>query len=354
LIFQKVWVDPGGDGGSHFVAINGKQQLTKVNRGRYKRKLANFGSAHLNRPQREVPNARGAGSEGTVGGLPGRPESAPGHSMRMLPGGRGRNGQRPFKSCNLASVFPASTMYCIHYPNVVIDVPRFRGSQLPMRCPTAYNTMEHCPDNLSALLAEIQTTWPAISADNLLLLGLRALRTLSVEAPIDAHIPKFTESELANEDWRPLDGAPGCFISNLGRIRGGLQNPQKIRKISCQTGGYAVVMLQGINGSMSVQVSRMVAIHFIRSPREGEVVNHLNGNKLDNRVGNLEWTSQKDNVRHSNDNGLRKRISRNMSMISAEQKREIRSLYRHMRKSVLANIYGIKSSEVVSIATQGE
>jgi hypothetical protein len=85
-----------------------------------------------------------------------------------------------------------------------------------------------------------------------------------------------------------------------------------------------VVLLQGANGPFQVQVSRIVACNFLREPRDGEVVNHLNGNKLDNRAKNLEWTSQKKNICHSNDYGLRTRLSKRMSGLGLEEKKEIR------------------------------
>ena len=111
-------------------------------------------------------------------------------------------------------------------------------------------------------------------------------------------------------------------------------------------------MLRGLNGPVQVQVSKIVAASFLGKPKEGEVVNHLNGNKLDNRAKNLEWTSQKYNIHHSNERGLRMRTSQRMSDLTSDERNEIRKFCGVIKKGLLAKIYGIKSSEITLIMKQ--
>lgn len=196
------------------------------------------------------------------------------------------------------------------------------------------------------LLAEVQAAWPALSQQEILTLALRALHALSPTPNGSAQVPELTDEELAKEIWKPLPDSPGCFVSNLGRIQGGVQKPTRLRKVSRQTGGYAVVKPGSANGPVQVLVSRTVAEHFIRKPKLGEVVNHKNGNKMDNRVSNLEWTFQKQSIRHSIDSGLRTRGSHRFSVLSSADRQEISSFRGKVKKGMLARIYGIRSSEV--------
>jgi len=199
--------------------------------------------------------------------------------------------------------------------------------------------------HLETVLDEVQSMWPALSPIELLTLGLRSLNSLSVMRVVESAEPNFSQKERHDEKWKSLRDFPGCSVSNLGRIGGVSRDTFKIRKISRQTGGYGVVFLQ----SRQVQVSRLVAENFIRKSKSGEIVNHLNSNKLDNRASNLEWTTQKKNIEHSNKHGLRERPTRKFLNMSAYTKDEIRKFHRRVRKGLLAKIYGIKSSEMALI-----
>jgi hypothetical protein len=166
---------------------------------------------------------------------------------------------------------------------------------------------------------------------------------------VKTKLPVFSAAQLAREKWRPIPDFLGCFVSNIGRIRGGQRGNEHIRKQSLQSGGYAVVFVRGVNRSKQIQVSRTVASVFIRNPKIGEVINHLNGNRLDNRAANLQWTSQKTNIHHSNNMGLRKGPSLFVQKMTEFEKGEIRRFYDYVGKSLISDIYGIKSTESLGI-----
>lgn len=59
------------------------------------------------------------------------------------------------------------------------------------------------------------------------------------------------------------------------------------------------------NGEMKdMLVARLVAFTFLGIPKDKMTVNHKNGNRLDNRIENLEWLSLADNIRHGFETGL--------------------------------------------------
>ena len=69
--------------------------------------------------------------------------------------------------------------------------------------------------------------------------------------------------------------------------------------------GYLYVHLhKGDGNSKLKRVHRIVADAFIDNPRHYEQVNHINGDKTDNRVANLEWVTREQNMKHAIDNGL--------------------------------------------------
>ena len=62
-----------------------------------------------------------------------------------------------------------------------------------------------------------------------------------------------------------------------------------------------------IGGSKkSYAIHRLVAEVFLQNPKKLPIVNHKDGNKLNNKADNLEWCSNKENTQHGYDNGLYK------------------------------------------------
>ena len=112
------------------------------------------------------------------------------------------------------------------------------------------------------------------------------------------------------EQWRPLKENPDCYeISNYGGLRsigcrlkwGGIYLRQKPLKMTfgVSKNGYCTVAII-INGKRKMMlVHRLVASNFIGTLFEGAEVNHLDGNKQNNNVDNLEICTHGENVRHA-------------------------------------------------------
>lgn len=72
-----------------------------------------------------------------------------------------------------------------------------------------------------------------------------------------------------------------------------------IMKQDENSAGYYRVKLNGTNSSIRVFVHRLVAEHFLIPDEERKVVNHIDGDKKNNSVENLEWVTQSENNLHS-------------------------------------------------------
>ena len=93
--------------------------------------------------------------------------------------------------------------------------------------------------------------------------------------------------------FKGLKGYPGYMISSDGKI---FKDGKEINQQSNGRGYFKVFLwIQGERISKSVH--RLVAENFIPNPENLPVVNHKNGNKLDNRIENLEWVMYKENTR---------------------------------------------------------
>ena len=99
------------------------------------------------------------------------------------------------------------------------------------------------------------------------------------------------------EIWKDIDGFVGKYqVSNYGNVR---RVGKRILKPQKRNHGYLSVWLyDGHNNPIQASVHRLVAIAFLDNPNGLSEVNHLDENKQNNRVDNLEWTSHIDNVRH--------------------------------------------------------
>lgn len=119
---------------------------------------------------------------------------------------------------------------------------------------------------------------------------------------------------MENEIWKDISGHEGVYqVSDLGRVKKlpvrtceqsqvrkdrkkiipGKFLPQRLRS------GYWSVVLRVRNKSIDSVVHRLVAIAFVANPENKPQVNHIDGNKKNNNVKNLEWVTKSENAIHA-------------------------------------------------------
>jgi len=105
------------------------------------------------------------------------------------------------------------------------------------------------------------------------------------------------------EIWKDIEGYEGLYqVSNLGRVKSIITNI--IMKPSYCKSNYLKVKLCKNGRQKTIQIHRLVAENFIDNIYNKPQINHIDCNKENNRVDNLEWVTAKENTAHAINNGL--------------------------------------------------
>lgn len=109
------------------------------------------------------------------------------------------------------------------------------------------------------------------------------------------------------EVWRDIKGYENLYqISNFGNVKSIRRN--MVMKQSKNVWGYPTVSLYKDKNEKRYAIHRLVGLNFIENPLNKPEINHIDGNKENNRVENLEWCTRSENMKHSFANGLEKPV----------------------------------------------
>ena len=98
-------------------------------------------------------------------------------------------------------------------------------------------------------------------------------------------------------EWRKIEGFENYSVSDTGEIRNDLTG-KKLKSFVSST-GYKISHLSANGIKKTVKLHRIIAKAFIPNPNNKKCVNHINGNKQDNSLNNLEWCTHSENNIHS-------------------------------------------------------
>lgn len=178
-----------------------------------------------------------------------------------------------------------------------------------------------------------------------------------------------SNDDLEGEIWKDVVGWENYYeVSNLGRVRTrchmrlsrcGSEIPVnvKMKQSYLDEDGYARISLYRGDESKLVGIHRVVAEAFIPNPENKPQVNHINGIKTDNRVENLEWVTNTENMQHSIKEGLRDTHVSSRPVIRLEDNKvfeSIAELHREIGGHYNEIVHILKESNNESVSIYGQ
>lgn len=113
-----------------------------------------------------------------------------------------------------------------------------------------------------------------------------------------------------DEIWLDIEEYVGRYqVSNFGNVRSIIDNHGKEKcklkvPYPCRK-GYLYVQLFVKDAHFRDSLHRLVAKAFLPNPENKKTVNHIDGNKANNHVSNLEWATHSENLLHAHATGLK-------------------------------------------------
>lgn len=152
----------------------------------------------------------------------------------------------------------------------------------------------------------------------------------------------------------PINSNETYLINECGVVI--RQKDRIIIKPMLDTSGYFRVSLVHTRPNGNVidyeRVHRLMGLTFLDNPENKRTINHIDGNKLNNNLSNLEWATDSENIQHAHDIGLQpKQIGPRLysRKFTEEQRIAIRSADSSVSTASLAREYGLSEATIYNI-----
>ena len=144
------------------------------------------------------------------------------------------------------------------------------------------------------------------------------------------------------EIWKDIPGYEGLYqASTLGRIKGLRKENDRLFKNKENSRGYFNIRLRDINNKRwGYLVHRLIALTFLPNPENKTQINHIDGNKKNNHITNLEWVTPSENMIHC------------YNIIYGENGLKIKSQNKHFRERLIKHLENIDLNDKNSIINE--
>ena len=156
------------------------------------------------------------------------------------------------------------------------------------------------------------------------------------------------------EEWRDIRGYEGLYqISNTGLVKS-LHSTKTIILVEYKDrDGYSLVGLHKGGSQTTFRVHRLVATHFIPNVNNKPTVNHIDGNKSNNSLTNLNWMTDREQYIHAKSTGLRNDVgeSNPSARLNDISVKEIVNLLKNTNYTQveIASMFGVKRKAISEI-----
>ena len=152
------------------------------------------------------------------------------------------------------------------------------------------------------------------------------------------------------EEWRDIEGYEGYYqVSSEGRVFS--IRSDKHLSLREEKNGYISVELNLSGNNKRLKMHRLVAKAFIPNPELKKTVNHINSNRSNNNLNNLEWATQSENILHAFKYGYKDSHGENHShnKLTEKQVLEILKLKGKATQQVIADTFKVSRENISRI-----